>query len=159
MGGRGGRAAREAELEETGAQAALRVGLDTSIVVRLLTGEPAESAAVAGQRIEAARAAGSEIVVSDLVLAESYFALQHHYGASKQGALDALRDLLRATPIRALGAAATILEQRDLATSKPGFVDRLLLAEYRRQVDETWTFERAAGRRPGVRWLRGAERA
>ncbi len=132
-----------------------RVGLDTSVVVRLLTGEPDQLAAAVGRGIEAAHAEGTKFLVSDLVVAECYFALQHHYGATKQGALDALRDLFRASPLRPSGAAATLLATPGLATARPGFVDRLIHADYTSRFDETWTCERAGAKLAKVRVVGG----
>jgi len=129
----------------------VRVGLDTSVVVRLLTGEPAAAAARAAERVEAVRTAGGQIVVSDLVVAEAYFALQHHYGLTKAEALDDLRELFRASPLRSSGAAERILRLAGLATANPGFVDRLIHADYAREADEIWTFERAGTRLASVR--------
>ena len=131
----------------------MRVGLDSSVVVRLLTGEPAPLALGAARRIEAAYAAGASLFVSDLVVAECYFALQYHYGVGKAEALEALRRLFRESPLRPLGAAGEVLEQPNLATAKPGFVDRLIHSGYRSAAMETWTFEKSAAKLPAVRLL------
>jgi predicted nucleic acid-binding protein len=66
------------------------VGIDTSVVVRVLTGEPRELALLALDYLLDREKAGDRVLVSDLVLAEAYYALQHHYGASKKEALNAL---------------------------------------------------------------------
>ena len=50
------------------------------MVVRLLVGLPEVQAAAARRRLERAVERGEPVFVSDLVLAESYHALQHHYG-------------------------------------------------------------------------------
>ncbi|MBO7689071.1 MAG: PIN domain-containing protein, partial [Kiritimatiellae bacterium] len=54
-------------------------GLDTSVVLRLLTGEPPELAARALERYQQGIANGDDFAVSDVVAAETYYALQHHY--------------------------------------------------------------------------------
>ena len=64
----------------------MSVGLDTSVVLRLLTGEPAVESRLARARIERAHAAADHVIVTDLVLAEAYFALHHHYGLTKDDA-------------------------------------------------------------------------
>jgi hypothetical protein len=61
----------------------VRLGLDTSVLVRLLTGLPEEQASVARNAIERALASGDEVVVADLVLAETCFAQQFHDGVPK----------------------------------------------------------------------------
>ena len=53
-------------------------GLDTSVVLRLLTGQPQDLAAKALERYQDGIAAGDDFSVSDLVAAESYYAIQHH---------------------------------------------------------------------------------
>jgi len=55
--------------------------------------------------------------------------------------------------ITCTGAAATVLTTPNLATAKPGFVDRLIHADTTRYAGELLTFETATGRLPGVRVL------
>jgi predicted nucleic acid-binding protein len=62
------------------------IGLDTSVVVRLLTGEPPAAARAAARRLEAAAEAGERVVVCDLVAIETYHALHHHYGVPQRDA-------------------------------------------------------------------------
>ena len=57
----------------------MAIGLDTSVVLRLLIGEPRAQADVARRRIERALVAGEKVVVTDLVVAEVFHALRHHY--------------------------------------------------------------------------------
>jgi predicted nucleic acid-binding protein len=52
------------------------LGLDTSMVVRLLVGLPEAQAQAARIRLERAVDTGEPVLVSDLVLAETYHALQ-----------------------------------------------------------------------------------
>jgi predicted nucleic-acid-binding protein len=131
----------------------VRIGLDTSVVLRLLTGEPEDQALRALEAFDKATQSGTEAFISDLVVSEAYFALQHHYGVPKGEALALLAKFLNESGVHALGAAAMVLADPSLATAKPGFVDRLIHAEYRRATEETLTFEKAAGRLPGVRVL------
>ena len=65
-------------------------GLDTSVVLRLLTGEPQELAAHALERYQRGIANGDDFAVSDVVAAETYYALQHHYNKTKEESLAAL---------------------------------------------------------------------
>ena len=58
-------------------------GLDTSVVLRLLTGQPPRLSANAVARIHRRQLAGETFVISDLVLSEAYFALQDYYGIDK----------------------------------------------------------------------------
>ena len=65
-------------------------GLDTSVVVRIISGLPEGAAENVGERIAAEIAEGNDFSVSALVLSEAYFALQHHYAFTKEEALQSL---------------------------------------------------------------------
>lgn len=132
----------------------MRVGLDTSVVLRLLTGEPEPLAVLAARRVEASLLAGDTILVSDLVVSEAYFALQHHFGLSKAQAIGALRDFMGQSGAEAAGAARGVLAKPSLAVAQPGLVDRLIHAEYARIADEMLTFEKSAARLAGAHVLR-----
>jgi predicted nucleic-acid-binding protein len=131
----------------------VKAGLDTSVVLRLLLGQPADQAARAVAFLDELARAGHRAVVSDLVASETYFALQHHYGVSKQEALMGLRQLFADGEIEPLGAVAGVLVVEGLASAKPGFVDRLIHGAYAGSADEMATFEKAAGKLKSVRVL------
>ena len=61
-----------------------RYGIDTSVLVRLLTGDPEKDFqhCVSGLRAVIDEQ-GSEIFASNQVVGEAYVAVQHHYGVSK----------------------------------------------------------------------------
>jgi predicted nucleic-acid-binding protein len=127
--------------------------LDTSVVLRLLLGQPADQAARAVAFLDELARRGDRAVVSDLVVAEAYFALQHHYDVSKQDALQGLHRLFADGEIEPLGSAAGVLAAGGMASAKPGFVDRLIHGAYAAAGDEMATFERAAGKLKSVRVL------
>jgi predicted nucleic-acid-binding protein len=131
----------------------MRAGLDTSVVLRLLVGQPADQTARAVALLDELARGGHRAAVSDLVVAEVYFALQHHYGVSKQDALLGLRCLFSDGEIEPLGAAAKVLATDKLSSAKPGFVDRLIHGGYTAEADEMVTFEKAAGKLDSVRVL------
>jgi predicted nucleic acid-binding protein len=134
----------------------VRFGLDTSVVLRLLTGEPTEQAHAAIRWLREAKAAGAAAVVSDLVASEVYFALQHHYGVPKAEALQQMALFLASGDVQADGEAAAVLATPRLASAKPGFVDRLIHQQYQRaKVTAMVTFETAARNLPHVRLLEG----
>lgn len=126
------------------------VGLDTSVVVRFLIGKPADQYVLAVAQLDAIRAQGKLAAVSDLVVAESYFALQHHFSVSKDDALRALDQFLSSPEIVSLGEAFDILRQGNLSRAKPGFVDRIIHAQYLRETCQMVSFEKAAAKLPGV---------
>ena len=127
------------------------IGLDTSVLVRLLAGDPRDLALEALRFLLEHRAAGDRLWVSELVLAETYYALQHHYGASKRDTLSALREFLATSGIEGRGDAAEVLATPGLTSAKPGFVDRLIHGNYLRSgAEQIATFERAAAKLPSV---------
>lgn len=133
----------------------VNVGLDTSVVIRLLVGRPPGQTLRAVAFLDDLARRGDRAVVSDLVLAEAYFALQHHYGVSKADALSGLRRLFADREIAPLGVAADVLATNGLASAKPGFVDRLIHRTYvAASGGRMATFERAAAKLASVTLLR-----
>ncbi|NQT54562.1 hypothetical protein HQ576_21075, partial [bacterium] len=72
-----------------------RLGLDTSVVVRLVTGLPPHAAARAQEFLCCRYESGQQVIVSDLVVAEAYFALHTHYSIPKRDAIDTLLEFLQ----------------------------------------------------------------
>jgi predicted nucleic acid-binding protein len=128
------------------------LGLDTSVLIRLLVGLPAPQASTALTYVKEVRLAGRRVVVSDLVVSEAYFALHFHYGVPKTEAVAALRELLGSGLIEPADGPAVIevLAEAARSSAKPGFVDRLIHAQYERLPADMATFERAAARLPGT---------
>lgn len=136
----------------------MTVGLDTSVVVRLLIGEP-ESQAVTAERWlrRTVQATGAPVHLSDLVVGESYFALRHHYGVPHADALHALQ-LFAADPRIGVDAASgAVLRDPKSATARPGFMDRLIHQRYRTEDLNMATFDRQAARLPGAILLNEGE--
>ena len=100
--------------------------------------------------------AGRRLVVSDLVISEAYFALHAHYDVPKPEAVAALREVLSSGLVEPADGPAVIeiLEAAARSSSKPGFVDRLIHAQYERLPASLATFERAAARLAGTMVLR-----
>ncbi len=115
------------------------VGLDTSVVVRLLTGDPPSHAQTARALIAACRTNNTRVYISDLVVVESYHALIYHYEASKPDAISALLALLRHPGIHATGHAMEVLAE--YTGSGPGLADRLIRSDLLDQTDEVVTFD------------------
>jgi len=122
----------------------MKMGLDSSVVLRLLTGEPSAQAQAALRWVMNAKARGIHLVISDLVASEVYFALQHHFNVSKAEALRHISMLLTSGDIETNGVGTGVLATPGLATAKPGFVDRLIHEQYLRdRAVGMATFERA----------------
>ena len=124
----------------------MNVGLDTSVVLRLLTGEPADLAEKALARVMAVTRTGGRCMVNDLVVSEAYFGLQHHYGMPKAAVLAALADMSQAPGFAFSPSATSLLQTADLERSNPGFIDRLIHADYRQAASGMLTCERAASK-------------
>ena len=124
--------------------------LDTSFVIRLLTGEPTSLFKLAAGFLDKAASQGDRLYLDNLVLAESYFALQFHYHFSKNDALDSLKLLVKNPTIEISPAAKSVLAMHGLATGKPGFVDLLIHAESRSNGNKLVTFEQASRKLDGT---------
>lgn len=127
----------------------MRLGLDTSVVLRLLVGEPELQAAAAGELLEEhGSTPGQAVLVSDLVVGESYFALRHHYDVPHGRATAALSALLADRRITATGVAREVLAAAG-ASGGPGVMDRLIHGDYREAGASLVTFDRTAARLEG----------
>ena len=129
------------------------VGIDTSVVLRLLTGEPESQFTKAVAFLDSLLRAGKTAAVNDLVVSEAYFALQYHYDLPKAKALNTLQSFLNSDEIECLGVADKVLEVPDLANSNPGFVDRLIHGGYANTCEGIATFEKSAQKLPNTRIL------
>ncbi len=131
----------------------MSVGLDTSVVLRLLTGVPRGQAEVAATLLEEA---GAPVNISDLVIGETYFALRHHYAVPHAGAIRAMSGLLADARVTSSGVARGVLAEpaaRSSVRSWPGLIDLLIHADYARDAVDLITFDRDLGRLQGVRLL------
>jgi predicted nucleic acid-binding protein len=125
------------------------LGLDTSVVVRLLVGLPEKQAVRAKQRLEKALGRGERVLVTDLAIAEAYQALQHHYGVPKPEASELLQRFVSSGVVR-LEPESSLPVLAELGGA--GLVDRLIHARHRNRGAVTLTFERRQAQ------LEGAER-
>ncbi len=127
------------------------VGLDTSVVLRLLLGEPEAQANAAMNYLTQRRVEGAPpALVSDLVVSESFFALQHHYAVPRASALAALRRLIDDPYLQVSPASVAVLQTSGGMAARPGFPDRIIHEQYRLQGSSFVTFDRHAGRLPGT---------
>jgi len=82
--------------------------------------------------------------VSDLVVSEAYFALRYHYGVPGDPRNSALDALFESGDVAPTGCAPEVLATPGLAAAKPSFVDRMIRCGYTRELDQVFTFEKAA---------------
>ncbi len=104
-------------------------GIDTSVLVRLLTGSPPADFQATVAKLTALRSKHAvPILATNIVIAEAYAVVQHHYGVSKEEARRALRSVLTSGLIEP-AAGVSVLDALD-AAKEPGLTDRLILIEH-----------------------------
>ncbi len=127
------------------------IGIDTSVLVRLITGEPPDMYAYCLERLDELAAGGVEVFASNQVIGEAYVAVQHHYGITKEDARAGLLDALTSGLVAPLNGRA-VLDALDAATG-PGLFDRLIANDYARAGLETLTLDRGMASLPNARRL------
>lgn len=128
-------------------------GLDTSVVLRLLTGEPPKQAARAKQFLLDVEKAEETVFVSDLVVAEAYYALVFHYRVPKREARRQLLSMLTSRLVRAEPDGVAVEALVDARSGRVGVVDQLIRRRYVAYSAETVTFDRLLGKLPGTKLL------
>ena len=128
-----------------------RIGIDTSILVRLVTGEPPDIHTYCLERLSELVAGGVEVLASNLVIGETYVTTQRHYGASKEDARAGLLDALTSGLVAPLNGAA-VLEALS-TTGGPGLFDRLIADDYSHAGLVTLTLDRQMASLPTTRLL------
>ncbi len=129
-----------------------RYGIDTSVMVRLLTGLPEDEFERCDQELSAmVERRGVELLVSNQVIGEAYVAVQHHYGLTMSDARAGLLRLLTSGLVAPLNGRAVL--QALESSSGPGLFDRLIVEGYSRAGLETLTLDRAMASLPEVHRL------
>jgi len=118
-----------------------RFGIDTSILVRLLTGDPEDGfRACLGVLTELREHDGAEILASNQVIGEAYVAVQHHYGISKADVRAALSSVLTSGLVAPLNGSSVLSALK--ITAGCGLIDRLIADDYRQTGVRTLTLDR-----------------
>lgn len=127
-------------------------GIDTSVLVRLVTGEPEPDfqhcvnelrILIDGQDVE--------IFASNQVIGEAYIVLQHHYGISASDARTGLVEVLTSGMVAPLNGQSVVLALQ--TSGGPGIFDRLIADGYSHEHLETLTLDKQMARLPNVRRL------
>lgn len=126
------------------------LGLDTNIVLRLLTGVPKAQADCVHAFLQTAVARGDTLGVSDLVIAEAFYAMIAHYGVTRDEARDALIAMFDTGLVSAVGVGEAVLRESREAPSQPGLIDRVIHRQYAGMVPPARmvTFDKACQRLP-----------
>lgn len=70
------------------------IAIDTNVLLRLVLDDDVEQNIIARREIEAAVAAGDDILINDVVLAEALWTLRRTYGISKGDLVVTLRTMM-----------------------------------------------------------------
>ncbi len=118
-----------------------RYGIDTSILVRLLTGDPEEIFADCVRKLTTlVEAQEAEIFASNQVIGKAYIAVQHHYGVSKSETRSGLLQVLRSGLVVPLNGGSVFVALE--TTSGCGLLDRLIADDYQHTNLITLTLDR-----------------
>lgn len=117
-----------------------RYGIDTSILLRLITAQPPDTSAYCVEQLSELIANGAEVFASNQVIGETYIATQHHYKVSKTDASTALMRTLTSGLVSPLNGSAVI--EALAATGGAGLFDRLIADDYTRAGLEVLTLDR-----------------
>lgn len=118
-----------------------RFGIDTSILVRLVTGDPEREFDECVRRLSVlVDRQDAEVFASNQVIGETYVALQHHYGVAKADARAALASVLRSGLVAPLNGAGVLAALE--ARAGCGLLDRLIADDYLRAGLVTLTLDR-----------------
>ena len=129
-----------------------RYGIDTSILVRLLTGMPEADYDGCVERLSVLMTEeGAAVVASNQVIGEAYVAVQHHYGVTTADARAGLLDVFRSGVVAPLNGRSVLEAIR--ATRRPGLLDRLIADDYGRADLDTLTLDKAMASLPRARIL------
>ena len=105
-------------------------GLDTSVVLRILTGRPQPFADIVLDRIGQLLNDGCNFFVADIAVLEAYHALQHFYGNTKEEAILALRALAQEPGFVFSFEAMSALNTPEAWKANPGMIDRMIANGY-----------------------------
>ena len=128
-----------------------RLGIDTSVLVRLVTGDPTDIYEHCVQELTKLVEQGDEVFASNQVIGEAYIAIQHHYGIDKDSVRAGLANALRSGLVSPLNGRAII----DLLESSggAGAIDRLITDDYAHQDLPVLTLDQRMASLKGARGL------
>lgn len=127
----------------------LRYGIDTSVLVRLVTGHPEDGFEYSLSALRAlVENDGAEILASNQVIGESYVAIQHHFGISKLDARAGLLDVLQSGLVAPLSGGSVIAALG--ASGGAGLLDRLIAGDYSRANLSVLTLDKRMAALPGA---------
>ena len=130
-----------------------RYGIDTSVFVRLLTGDPGKeyTETVLALTSMVQQSPGISIVVSNQVIGEAYIALQHHYHVGKPEARQAMITVFQSGLVAPQQGAASLAAINTITGC--GLLDRLITEDYHHHGFITLTRDRRMAKLQGAQLL------
>ena len=129
-----------------------RYGIDTSILLRLLTGLPVQEYERCRRELSSLVESGhAEVFASNQVVGEAYVSVKHHYGITSADARAGLLRILTGGLVSPLNGHAVITALE--ATGGPGLFDRLIADDYACAGLEVLTLDRKMAILPDVNRL------
>ncbi len=121
---------------------ATRYLVDTNILLRFLSGEPAAHAAAAKKLFS--RAAEGDVVldVSPVIVAEAFYTLVSYYEVERQAAAQKLSVLLRQHGVKLRDSDQVLSAPERLQTANVGFADAFLAASADEEGVSVASFDR-----------------
>jgi len=119
----------------------VRALLDTSVVVRYLTGDPPDLLPSSIRQIER----GEDLVVTDVVIAETAHVLMSYYGASRSEVVEHLSSLLQRRNLEVLNLPKQLVLgalARCQPSGRVSIPDALIWAVARAEELPVYTFDR-----------------
>ena len=131
-----------------------RVYVDTNVILRFITGAPAEQTVRAKQLFEAAERGKITLVLDEIVLAETVWVLSSLYKFSKGDIRDVLQVIIANQGIEMANERDSLLALTLYADMNVDFEDALISVHMGRDgIEEIYTFDKHFKRLPGVKSL------
>lgn len=127
------------------------IGIDSNILLRLLTGDDAAQAEAVRRLISPFDTVPDSILINDIVLAETFWTLARGYRYDRAAQATALHHLLATYTFRFEDRDVLLRAVRLFEASAAGFADCLIVAHNQAAgCDYTASFDRAMAELPGV---------
>ena len=129
-----------------------RVGIDTSVLLRLVTTEPPDLYEYCLKRLNELAQEGIRVIVSNQVIGEAYVTAHLYYGMSRERVRARLVELLTGGVVEPQNGQP-VLDALNVTTGGPGLFDRLIVDGYAQSGMDTLTLDQAMARLPNARPL------
>ncbi len=131
------------------------IGIDTNVLLRLLTEDDAAQAATVQRLLAPLDAVPESVLINDIVLVETLWTLRRLYGFDRAGQAEVLGHLLSALTFRFEDRDVLSQALKAFTGSSADFSDCLIAAKNTRWgCESTATFDRVMGTLAGVAMLK-----